>query len=338
MHAPKARTLWVIYARVMQTEIDLYAGAESGETTRPDQKQLIMKQRTHLVVGARGLIGCELAQSFSAFPASLISAATWRGALQDNQLFLDLATEPSQWVIPDGVRTAYLCAGMTKLDNCRKNPEISWRVNVTGTLALVRALIARGIFVVFLSSCKVFDGTIPNIPADSPHNPLTEYGKQKAAVERVLLETPDRAAVVRLTKVFGPDSLFEAWTRQLLAGIPIRPFADMNVSPIPLKTVISVLRLVGERQLGGIWQISDSAEVSYSDAALWGAKVLRADPALIRPWSIAEAGLDLEVNAPYASTTMNAERLREELGLEPPSVRWTIETLFKNYAADCRWE
>lgn len=321
------------HVRVPQMLTDQHAGAELSETTRPDLKRHMTKQRVHLVVGARGLIGSALAQSFSAFPGEMIAAATWRDALQDNQVFLDLEVDPSQWVIPEGVRTAYICAGITKLDNCRHNPEISWRVNVTGTLALIRTLLARGIFVIYLSSCKVFDGTIPNVPADSPLRPLTEYGKQKAVVERELLETSDRVAVVRLTKVFGPDSLFATWTKQLLTGVPIRPFIDMNVSPIPLQTVVAILRLVGERQLGGVWQISDSIDVAYSEAALWGAKILQVDPALIQPWSTVEADLNLEVNVPNASTTMAADRLRHEFGLEPPPVRWTIEALFRDHAS-----
>lgn len=49
---------------------------------------------------------------------------------------------------------------------------------------------------------------------------------------------------------------------------------------------------------------------------------------LIRLWPMAEAGLDLESNP--ANTTMDTERLRQDLGLEPLSIRWTIENIFMN--------
>jgi dTDP-4-dehydrorhamnose reductase len=145
-------------------------------------------------------------------------------------------------------------------------------------------------------------------------------------VEHVLSQWPEQAAVVRLTKVVGPNSIFAGWARSLLAGQPIRPFTDMVVSPIPLTTVVSILRLVGDQQRGGIWQISGERDVTYSEAAFWGGKILGVNLSLIRPWAMAEAGLELEVNP--ANTTMDTERLRQDLGLEPPPVNWSIENSF----------
>lgn len=68
------------------------------------------------------------------------------------------------------------------------------------------------------------------------------------------------------------------------------------------------LRLIGNRQLGSIWQISGEHNVSYSDAAYWGAKALKADLNLIQPCSTIDAGIDLEVNP--ANTPMDTERLK----------------------------
>ncbi len=54
------------------------------------------------------------------------------------------------------------------------------------TSLLIKRLVAVGIFVVFISSNAVFDGTIPFVRADQPVNPKTAYGRQKAAAEEAL--------------------------------------------------------------------------------------------------------------------------------------------------------
>jgi len=292
------------------------------------------QNRIHLVVGAAGMIGRALARCLKSSSENVIGADLWRDNLGSEKIFLNLTSDPSEWKLPQSIKTAYICAGITKLEDCRRDPAGSSQVNVAGTLNLVESLISKGAFIVFLSSNQVFDGTIPNVPALQPQNPISEYGRQKAAVEKVLSQWPEQAAIVRLTKVVGPNSIFYRWAQSLVNNQTIRPFTDMVVSPVPLMTVVSILRLVGEHQLGGIWQISGEQDFSYSDAAFLGRKTLGVNLNLIRPRTIAEAGLDLEANP--ANTTMDTERLRQELGLVPPSVYFTLkqalnETANKKY-------
>ena len=281
------------------------------------------QDRIHLVVGAAGMIGGALARSLRSSSEKVVGADLWRDNLGSEKIFLNLSSDPSEWKLPQRIKTAYICAGITKLDDCRKDPVGSSRVNVAGTLNLVETLISKGAFIVFLSSNQVFHGTIPNIYAHQPQNPINEYGRQKAAVEKVLSQWPEQVAIVRLTKVVGPDSIFSGWAQSLRQGQPIRPFTDMVVSPVPLASVVSILRLIGDQQLGGIWQISGERDVSYCDAAMIGGKIMGVDLNLIRPWTIAEASLNLETNP--AHTAMDTERLKQELGLVPPTIYFTLK-------------
>src|SRR5262249_2499746 len=93
--------------------------------------------------------------------------ATTRRALGtgDDRIVLDLAAALAAWEPPAGVAAACICAAVARLGQCAADPIASARVNVAGTLALTERLAARGIYVLFLSTTQVFDGSIPNVPA-----------------------------------------------------------------------------------------------------------------------------------------------------------------------------
>lgn len=280
----------------------------------------------YFIVGAGGMIGSSLASSFKSDTEKVIKADVWKGDADGDSIFLDLASDSSAWILPQRIKTAYICAGITKLDACRNDPDGSFRVNVEGTLKLIEMMIDRGAFVVFLSSNQVYDGTIPHVSAEEPHSPLCEYGRQKAAVEKVLMQIPEHAAIVRLSKVIGPNSIFSLWAKNLISNQAIYPFTDMVVSPVDLNTVISVLKAVGKFQLGGIWQISGEQDISYCEAAYWGGNILEVDIRIIQPCSINDVEIDLEVNPP--NTTMDTSRIVEELCIKTICVEKIVKNAF----------
>ena len=129
-----------------------------------------------------------------------------------------------------------------------------------------------------------------------------------------------------MTKVIGPDSIFSKWAKSLRSELTIRPFTNKVLSPVPLNTVVSILSLVGNQQLGGFWQISGERDISYYDAAIIGGKLIDANLNLIKPWTVAEANWNLETNP--VNTTMSIERLRKCFGLESTQISWTLSQAF----------
>ena len=69
---------------------------------------------------------------------------------------------------------------------CEANPKESYQLNVRGTLQLVKQLEKLSLHILFLSSDYVFDGQTGSYSDQAPINPITEYGRQKAEVEREL--------------------------------------------------------------------------------------------------------------------------------------------------------
>jgi len=198
---------------------------------------------------------------------------------------------------------------------------------VDAVAALTTSLVEQGAFVVFLSTNQVFDGSKPHTESAAALSPRAQYGRQKAEAERFVGQYGNSTAIIRFTKILGPNQpLFRGWSEHLRKGEAIQPFSDMYFSPIPLSCVTSVLRLVLDTRLSGVLQVSGTRDVSYADAARIGAGLMRVSQDLVQPVETREKLPDSE---PFPkNTTLDVSRLRADLGVEPPDVEWTIETAF----------
>ena len=273
-----------------------------------------------LVVGADGMIGRALANRLAGEGRTVLRTTLLP---EPGAEVLDLTRPTVSWSPPRRVATAFLCAAVTSLDFCRRQPAESRAINVLCTVALAKMLADQDTQIVFLSSNLVFDGSVPHQRAEAAVCPQTEYGRQKAEAERELLGLPG-VCVVRFTKVLGPATpLLTRWADALRTGQAVRPFSDMVMAPVPLEFAVEVLAAVAERRTTGIIQVSAAEEVSYAAAAQHVARCLRAPPELVQPISAAESGVEIE-HLP-ANTTLDTTRLRTELGLVPPDVWTAIE-------------
>jgi len=291
--------------------------------------------RADLIVGGDSLIGSALAERLRAQGRPVLATTRRPERVGGERLFLDLAADPLAWESDRPIGTVYLCAGVTRLEDCRSDPQGSARINVAAASALAARLAGEGAFIVFLSTNQVFDGSEPCPSSGRPPAPRTEYGRQKAAAEAALKGLGDRAAVVRLTKVLGESPpLFRAWAESLSRGERIRPFRDMVMSPLPLPGVVSVLSLIGGLGLPGLWQVSAERDVTYAEAAEIGARASGLDPGLIEPVEAAAAGLPFEHLPTH--TTLDTSRLQAELGLGLPPASSTVARVFSRLAREYR--
>jgi len=250
-----------------------------------------------------------------------------RDRANEECLHLDLADELQQWRPPRPVDVAVLCAGETRIQACKNNPAQSSRVNVEGLFQIAKNLQSQGAFVIYLSTNQVFDGSVPFRSSRDPCCPVTEYGRQKAEVERRLGQAGAPCAIVRLTKILGPRTpLFATWAEALRSGQSIQPFSDMTLAPVPLSCVVSVLLLIAGRRLPGIFQVSGDRDISYEAAARVGASAMGAAPRLVKPVKTAQNVPDTEPLPVH--TTLDMEVLKLTFGIVPPSVEWTIKTAF----------
>lgn len=219
-------------------------------------------------------------------------------------IFLDLShVETFRNVVPAAL-VAYICAAITSIKACEEDPSGTANINLTGTATLGDLLHNAGAFVIFPSSNAVFDGSRPYLNPDTSASPVTEYGRQKAGIERQLLSM-GRASVGRFTKVVSGDlPLFREWILSLKQGRPIYPLSDLLFAPVTLQFAVSVLKWAGSRRQEGIFHVSGEEDLSYGEFARRLASRMEADAGLVRPISASQAGVALSTVNRFTSLGM----------------------------------
>ncbi|MBP7506354.1 MAG: sugar nucleotide-binding protein [Prolixibacteraceae bacterium] len=282
------------------------------------------------ISGVDGLIGRKLAASLELSGRTVLGTTCLENVVSEKFSFLSLSEDINDWMPPEGISIACLCAAVTSLDECRRNPAVSRKINVTNTVLMAEKLIAAGVFVVFLSTNLVFDGETPLRKENDPVGPKTEYGRQKAETERALLLLGKSVSIIRFSKIIWPEMpLVANWINLLKNGKPISPFADMGISPISLSYAVEALAAIGERKFSGITHVAAKEDITYEQMALYIARKMNADVQLVQPVKARESGLTLE-HIPFY-TSLDASRLRVELGMEPPDVWSVLDNIISVY-------
>ena len=278
-----------------------------------------------LIVGGDAEIGAATARHLRKHGCDFAATTRRPELVGPDRPSLDLAISPEAWESTEGIRAAALFAGVARLYDCACDPAGSHRVNVVGTLSVIDKLRARGIPVLWLSSDKVFDGSQSSVAVNTPPNPVSAYGRQKAATEAALREhmsSGPPVAILRLAKVVSPGMpLLVQWARLLAAGEPIRAFDDMMMAPTPIGQVCSVIAQWLQAPVSDILQLSGPRDVSYAEAADYLARKLDADPALVQRASAYSA--DLPEGSTARNTTLDSSLIAERYGIVMPDV-WDV--------------
>jgi dTDP-4-dehydrorhamnose reductase len=205
-----------------------------------------------LIIG-RGLVGGALA---AALPNARVLARPE----------FDLRNEGA-WPDISGHDAAFFCAAIPRMADCENDAAGTAFINVTQTIRLLEKLVAQGTWCLFLSTDKVFDGTLPHIAPDAATNPQCEYGRQKVAVEQ-WCATQKNTCVLRLSKVLPPKlALLDQWQMQWSQGNAVEVFEDMTLAPVWLVDVVEAMTTLANERRDGIQQISGAEDISYADFA-----------------------------------------------------------------------
>jgi len=284
-----------------------------------------------LIVGGDSEIAAATVAHLRGCDREVLATTRRRERVSDDRPLLDLSQSLDDWAIPDDIDAACICAAVARLNDCARDPIGTARVNVDGTIALARRLLQRGIPVLFLSTDKVFDGERALVPADAPTCPVSEYGRQKAAAEAALGELMQGgapAAILRLAKIVMPGiDLLRQWLAQLGAGSPVRAFRDMVLAPTPVALVASAVEQLLTNPSAGIFQLTGPRDVAYAEVAIYLARALGADPALVEESSALAAGLPAGSTARH--TTLDSSALRDRFAIAVPDAWAVIDELIE---------
>jgi dTDP-4-dehydrorhamnose reductase len=235
--------------------------------TIPDKQvsQENQPMRRALVIGGSGFVGRALLSQLGRDHG----VGTWHSKPTAGLLQFDAVTgrlSELLSLLPNDVTHVFVPFGMINPEQCARDPAGTRIVNVDSSIRLMEDAFAADLVPIFLSSDYVYDGTRPLRTEDEPQAPNTEYGRQKAAVERWLQARQEPWLVTRLSKVVSGDTsvngILGQWVNDIRNGNPMRSATDQIFSPAFVDDVAGAMIRLAETNLQGIYHLAGPEPIS----------------------------------------------------------------------------
>lgn len=287
-----------------------------------------------LVIGANGQVGHELLRSLA--PLGEVVATTRSGQLDDGSscerfdlVDFDAFAPLLDRTRPDAVVNA---AAYTAVDRAEDDVEAAFRANAEGPGRLAAECAARGIALLHYSTDYVFDGQGSRpYREDDATAPIGVYGHSKLAGEQAIAGSGARHLILRTAWVYGLHgaNFLRTMLRVGAERDELRVVADQRGTPTPAWLIADatadILRK-GFVESGIVHLVADGettwhgfAEAIFDEAMLAG--LISRRPLVT---AITTADYPTRASRP-AYSVLDTTRLRQQLGIEPPSWRQALQ-------------
>jgi dTDP-4-dehydrorhamnose reductase len=285
------------------------------------------------VIGARGFLGRYLFNAYRYFDPDTIGTHHQKGFKDYHYLDLKKPDIAPLKLKENGYKAAVIAGGITEVTRCEQDKKASLRCNVEGTLGLVRQLSAEGLKPIWFSSDYVFDGEKGRYTEYFPPNPINEYGRQKARVERSLPKIcGENFLIFRLSKLFsiekGSKTLLDEMAQKLARGERIRAAWNQIFCPTLVDDATEAILTLQSTDSSGFFNICAPEVWSRLELANAMATALRVSRSLID--SISLKDLDEKFIRPKR-TDMVCEKLMSKISFAFTSVKDAIEAISSLY-------
>jgi dTDP-4-dehydrorhamnose reductase len=282
------------------------------------------RHRHALIVGASSRVGIALRSSLTA--RSWRVTGTDRRQASPTDLCLDLAHLPRLTCLPSDIDVVFLLAGVTSIAACEANPSDTDIINVQAPAEIARHYASIGVRAVMVSTNLVFDGNVENASQTAPYAPSCVYGRQKVALEQILLSLSPQCAVLRVTKIAETLApLLMGWKAALANHQRVNAFQDLHCCPLRLADAVACLVAVAETELAGIVHCSGERDVNYLNIALRLADYLGVTSELVIGSTSHEAGVT--ITAPR-HTRLDMTGFCDRFGFMPLDTDATLAAVF----------
>lgn len=290
------------------------------------------------ITGVSGMLGSRLARlatanhqvfgSYGSFPVSMAKVKTFAMKLEDEAQMRELVPDLRPEVI---IHTAAL----TDVDECERNPDRAYRINVKGTenLAMVAAELRTKF--VYISTDYVFDGKRGDyVETDSPY-PVNVYGRTKLAGEESARLRFPGPLVVR-TSIFGSNiqpktGVVESVVNSLKTGKPMTRFSDQFSTPIYTGDLSRLILRLLEHDSTGLFHAGGGEKVSRYSFALKIAKVFSLPQERLLPAPFKH--LEGLAERPRDSS-LCGKKIEDHIGIRLPQVEEGLMRLKEDFKFD----
>lgn len=178
-------------------------------------------------------------------------------------------------------------AAYTDVDGCESDPERAWRDNAAGSQNVAGAARSAGSFLIAISTDYVFDGTATRpYETDAPVAPLNEYGRSKAAGERLAVEAnPGATAIVRSSWIYGRvgRNFVKTMLAKARSGESVSVVDDQTGSPTWSADLAHALVALASSRRAGIFHVTNSGKTTWYGFSREIFSLGGFDPELVRP-------------------------------------------------------
>lgn len=185
-------------------------------------------------------------------------------------------------------------AAQTNVDRCETHQEEAFALNAEAPRVLAEICRAKTARFIHISTDYVFDGEKrgPYTEEDEAR-PISVYGESKREGERRALEANDRALIVRVSWVFGPDrpSFIDAILKKA-RDEEVSAVADKYATPTYTLDICALLKpFLADRQEGGLLHLANSGECSWQEYAQWALDCCHAEGIPMKARKVGAASL-----------------------------------------------
>lgn len=267
------------------------------------------------VIGASGYIGRHLWKTYRrAHPDSL---GTSFSATNAELVYFDIRRPDIQplRLEQSAYRAVLIASAIPNIAFCEQQRDAAYEVNVRGTLELIRQLGRTQIQVIFLSSDYVFEGNTGRYTDEAEMRPTTEYGRQKALVEKELPSLARNPLILRLSKIYGVEKGDRTFLDEiaccLAKGAEVRASTDQVFCPTYIDDLVRAIVAIQDRGLCGVLNVCNAECWSRYDLAVNVAKALSIAPQMVQPVLLHELP---GMSGRPLNTSMTCDRLTREVG------------------------
>lgn len=280
------------------------------------------------VIGASGYIGRRLWESYRRVYPNAVGT-TFSGTLPGLEHF-DIRQGAFNLLRLEetGHRAVLIASAKPNIEFCEREKEAAYAVNVRGTIELVRQVALTSMQVIFLSSDYVFEGRTGEYDDHAEIGPTTEYGRQKALVERELPSLTDNYLILRLSKIFGIEkqdkTLLDDIANSLTMGRSVRAATDQVFCPTYIGDLVRAIQATQQRGLKGVLNMCNPESCSRYFVAQGMAQALHIDSTFVKPIKLHDIP---EMAGRPLNTSMKCSRLNREVGVSFQTLQASMDAV-----------